>query len=59
MGPLYHKFNILKLGDLYRLELGKFMHMFFSKLIPRYFNDYFIEFKNAINAILDHALLVI
>ena len=47
MGPLYHKFNILKLSDLYRLELGKFMQMFFSKSIPCYFDDYFIAFKNA------------
>ena len=46
VGPLYHKSNTLKLSDLYRLELGKFMHMFFSKSIPCYFNDYFIEFKN-------------
>ena len=47
MGPLYHKFNILKLSDLYRLELGKFMHMFFCKSIPCYFDNYFLEFKNA------------
>ena len=47
MGPLYHKFIILKLSDLYRLELGKLMHMFFSKSIPRYFDNYFLEFKNA------------
>ena len=43
---LYHKFNIRKLSDLFRLKLGKFMHMFFSKSIARYFDDYFIEFKN-------------
>ena len=47
VGPLYHKFNIFKLSDLYRLELGKFMHMFFSKSIPCFFDGYFIEFKNA------------
>ena len=47
VGPLYHKFNILKLSDLYRLELGKFMHKFFSKSIPCYFDNYFIEFKHA------------
>ena len=29
VGPLYHKFNILKLSDLFRLALGKFLHMFF------------------------------
>ena len=46
-GALYHKFNILELSDLYRLELGKFMHMFFSKSIPCYFDNYSIEFKNA------------
>ena len=47
VGPLYHKFNILKLSDLHRLELGKFMHMFFSKSIPCYFDNDFLEFKNA------------
>ena len=39
VGPLYHKFNILKLSDLHRLELGKFMRMFFSKSIPCYLID--------------------
>ena len=44
---LYRKFKILKLHDLYKIELSKFVYSYISKYTPKYFNDYFIEFKNA------------
>ena len=44
---LYRKFKILKLNDLYKIELSKFVYSYISKYTPQYFNDYFIEFKNA------------
>ena len=44
---LYRKFKILKLNDLYKIELSKFVYSYISKYTPKYFNDYFIEFKNA------------
>ena len=44
---LYCKFKILKLNDLYKIELSKFVYSYISKYTPKYFNDYFIGFKNA------------
>ena len=33
---LYHRFEILKIDDLYRLEVSKFMHRFFKNNLPKY-----------------------
>ena len=39
--PLYKKLNLLKLGDIYSLELGKIMHKFHSANHPDQFNHLF------------------
>ena len=39
--PQYYKFKVLKLKDLYNLEIVKFMHKFSHKKLPINFNDYF------------------
>ena len=44
---LYRKFKILKLNDLNKIELSKFVYSYISKYTPKYFNDYFVEFKNS------------
>ena len=44
---LYRQFKILKLNDLYKIELSKFVYSYISKYTPKYFDDYFIELKNA------------
>ena len=42
---LYHRFEILKIDDLYKLELSKFMHRFFKKALPKYFETFYTEFR--------------
>ena len=44
---LHRKFKILKLNDLYKIELSKFVYSYINKYTLKCFNDYFIEFKNA------------
>ena len=39
--PLYMKLNLLKLDDIYSLELGKIMHKFRSGNLPDNFNHLF------------------
>jgi len=39
--PLYKKLNLLKLGDIYSLELGKIMNKFLSGNLPDNFNRLF------------------
>jgi len=39
--PLYKKLNLLKLDDIYSLELGKIMHKFHSGNLPDNFNHLF------------------
>ena len=39
--PLYKKLNLLKLDDIYSLELGKIMHKFHSGNLPDNFNHHF------------------
>ena len=39
--PLYKKLNLLKLDDIYNLELGKIMHKFHSSNLPDNFNHLF------------------
>ena len=40
---LYLNLRILKLDDLFELELGKFMHQFHNKKLPKSFAGYFQE----------------
>ena len=44
---LYHRFEILKIDDLYILELSKFMHRFFKNTLPKYFETFYTEFKSS------------
>ena len=41
MNILYKSFNILRLKDIFELEIAKFMHSFYHKKIPENFNSYF------------------
>ena len=42
---LYNRFKILKLGDVYKTELSKFVHRVMSKNTPKYFDNYNTEFQ--------------
>ena len=35
MSSLYKKLNLLKLVDLYKVELGKFMYLYYNKKTPK------------------------
>ena len=41
MSSLNKKLNILKLEDLYYVELEKFMYLFYNKKTPKIFNNFF------------------
>ena len=41
MSSLYKKPNLLKLEDLYKVELGKFMYIYYNKKIPKISNSFF------------------
>ena len=43
---LYKKLNFLKLKDVYKLGLGKFMHKFFHNKLPNVFKTKFIKLIN-------------
>ena len=39
---LYTKFCVLKLDDVIKMELAKFMFKFNNKMLPNSFNNYFL-----------------
>ena len=39
--PFYYKLNILKLSDLFKLEIGKFVHVHFNNKLPFTLSGYF------------------
>ena len=41
ISPLYDKVNLLRLDDIYKLEVLKFMFSFKKKILPHCFKDYF------------------
>ena len=43
---LYHKLNILKIKDIYQLEMTKFIYLYHNKKIPKLFNHSF-KFVNS------------
>ena len=43
MDFLYLNYRLLKLDDLFRFELGKFMHKFHNGMLPQSFLGYFSE----------------
>ena len=40
--PYYKRLKILKFKDLYKLEVGKFIHSNFKKMLPKNLSNYFI-----------------
>ena len=42
----YKKLNILKINELYSLEIGKFMYRSNKNLLPSSFDQYFEEIKH-------------
>ena len=43
MDNIYLNYRLLKLEDLYKFELGKFMHQFHNNTLPNSFSDFFQE----------------
>ena len=41
--PYYTKLNILKLPDLYKLEIAKFVHRLMHNTLPQSFSNFFIK----------------
>jgi len=41
LNKLYLSFDILKLEDIYELEMAKFMYQFHNNPLPTLFNNYF------------------
>ena len=41
MSSLYKKLNLLKLEGLYKVELEKFMYLYYNKKTPKIFNSFF------------------
>ena len=46
---LYKKLNFLKIKDVYKLELAKFMHKLFSNKLPEMFQNSFTKIGNIHN----------
>ena len=44
--PLFEQFKLLKLNDLYRLNLGKFMYKYNHNALPSCFNSFFTVTSN-------------
>ena len=41
MTPVYHKLHILKISDMYKLELAKLMHQYSRNSLPSYCSTFF------------------
>ena len=46
MKPVYEEMDILKIDNIYKLEVGKFMYKFDNDLLPDNFNEYFQYVRN-------------
>ena len=44
---LYQKYKILKIDDVYKLELGKFMYLYRVNDLPEIFETYFLSVDHA------------
>ncbi len=42
-GPIFSKYKILKVNDMYNLELGAFMFKYSTNGLPNVFNNYFVK----------------
>ena len=51
--PFYSQLGILKLADLFELEVGKSFHAHFKKKLPASLSDYFILTSEVSQKILD------
>ena len=55
--PFYYQLGILKLTDLFKLEVGKFVNAHFKNKLPASLSDYFILTSEVSQKILDlHSL---
>ena len=43
LSPLYDQLKLLKLNNIYKLEVSKLMHKFKTKSLPICFNEYFVS----------------
>ena len=46
---LFHEFQILKISDIYKFELSKFMYSYHVKAFPAIFDSYFLPIAEAHN----------
>ena len=44
---LFLKYNILKIEDIYKFELSKFMYLFYTNALPEIFDTYFLSTEHA------------
>jgi len=44
---LYWKFNILKIKDIYKFEVSKFMYTYHNRSLPEVFESYFLPMEQA------------
>ena len=44
---LFLKYNILKIEDIYKFELSKFMYSFYTNALPEIFDTYFLFTEHA------------
>ena len=42
----YRSMNLLKVDDIYQLEMAKFMYLYHHNRLPKHFNHYFKSAKN-------------
>ena len=49
LNKLYLSFNILKLEDIFKLEMCKFMYLQYNNLQPEVFADYFTLVSKPLN----------
>ena len=48
MTNLYKKLNLLKLEDLYNVELGKFMYLYYNKKTTKIFIIFKNDYRNSL-----------
>ena len=46
LNPLFKSWNLLKINEIYELEIAKFMHSYYNKHLPENFDHYFKSASN-------------
>ena len=46
LNPLFKSWNLLKINEIYELEIAKFMHLHYNKHLPENFDHYFKSASN-------------